>query len=244
MAKIKILAVEDDSFYAEALRRILEGLPYELIGVASEAPEALRMLKATHPDVLLMDIDLGGEISGIELVKKMNEVKDVPVFYVTSFKDKAKIGDAMETQPDGYISKPYDAAQLQAAIELAVFRKQKEAKCLKTAQIQASPLKAVFVKEGGSLVKLLLKDISLVEAYDKYCYLYTRKKKHLLNTRFKRFTQQLPPDFFLQVHRSYLVNLKAIDKISPRQNSLEVAGKQVPVSKSFKAALYAHLTTF
>lgn len=243
MAKIKILAVEDDELYADTLRMILDQLSYELIDVVSEAPEALRILKATQPDVLLMDIDLGQELDGIELVRKINEIKDIPVIYVTSFKDKETIGKAMATQPDGYVTKPYEAGQLQAAIDLAVFRRQKAGIQPQARQSQAVPLKAVFVKEGNSLVKLLLQDIALVEAYDKYCYIYTREKKHLLNTQLKTLLQQLPQDLFLQVHRSYLINLDAVEKIRPQQNCLEIAGRQVPVSKSFKAALYAQLTT-
>ena len=243
MPKIKILAVEDDELYADTLRMVMDQLSYELIGIASEPQEALRILNATQPDVLLMDIDLGSEETGIELVQKINEIKDVPVIYVTSYKDKTIIGKAMATQPDGYITKPYEAAQLQAAIELAVFRNQKEVFLTPHKQNQPPPKKAIFVKEGTSLVKLLLQDITLVEAYDKYCYVYTREKKHLLNTLFKNFIQQLPQDNFLQVHRSYLINLDAVDKIRTQQNCLEIGGKQVPVSKSFKTALYAHLTT-
>lgn len=243
MAKVKILAVKDDELYADTLRMVLDQLSYELIDVVGEAQEALRVLKATQPDILLMDIDLGDELDGIGLVQKINEIKDVPIIYVTSYKDKETIGKAMTTQPDGYVTKPYEAGQLQAAIEMAIFRKQKGGIQSHTRQSQATPLKTVFVKEGSSLVKLLLQDIALVEAYDKYCYIYTREKKHLLNTQLKTLLQHLSQELFLQVHRSYLVNLDAVEKIIPQQNCLEVAGKQVPVSKSFKAALYSHLTT-
>lgn len=242
MHKIKILAVEDDELYADTLRMVIDQIGYELIDVVSEPQEALRILKAVQPDVLLMDIDLGEE-NGIELVKKINEIKDVPVIYVSSYKDKTIIGQAMATQPDGYVTKPYEAAQLQAAIEVAVARNQKQNFPFNPIQSQQISQKAIFVKEGNTLVKLLLKDIALVEAYDKYCYIYTKEKKHLLNSQLKTLIQQLPKEIFLQVHRSYLINLDAVEKIRPQQNCLEIAGKQVPVSKSFKAALFSHLTT-
>ncbi|WP_224995793.1 LytTR family DNA-binding domain-containing protein [Cesiribacter sp. SM1] len=243
MAKIRILAAEDDALHADTLRMVMDRLGYELIDIVDTPAELLRQLKATQPDVLLMDIDLGVEETGIDLVKKINESADIPVIYVTSHKEEAIFKKAKETMPEAYIIKPYDPEHLQAAIELAVFKKQKEANQPHSRTAQPTPLKAVFVKEGNSLVKLQLQDIALVEAYDKYCYLYTRDKKHLLNNQLKNLIQLLPQELFLQVHRSYLVNLDAVEKIRPQQNSIEVAGKQVPVSKSFKAALYAHLTT-
>lgn len=243
MAKIRILAAEDDALHADTLRISMDRLGFDLIDVVDTPEELLRQLKATQPDVLLMDIDLGAEETGIDLVKKINEFTDVPVIYVTSFKEESIFKQAKETLPEAYIIKPYNPEHLQQAIELAVFRRQKDMQQVKTRPVEASPLKAIFVKEGTVLVKLLLQDIALVEAYDKYCYVYTREKKHLLNSQLKNLAQHLPQEQFLQVHRSYLINLEAIDKIRPQQNLLEIAGKQVPVSKSFKAALYAQLTT-
>ncbi len=243
MAKIRVLAVEDDELHADKLRMVMDQLGYELIDVVDTPDELLRQLRATQPDVLLMDIDLGAEETGIDLVKKINELADIPVIYVTSFKEEAIFKKAKETLPDAYLIKPYAPEHLQAAIELAVFRSQKEAHQIRRKPIQASPLKAVFVKEGTSLVKLLLQDILLIEAYDKYCYVYTRNKKHLLSTQLKSLMQQLPQELFLQVHRSYIINLEAVDKILPQQNCLEIAGKQVPVSKSYKASLFSHFTT-
>jgi DNA-binding LytR/AlgR family response regulator len=244
MAKIRVLAAEDDALHADALRMVIDQLGYELIAIVDEPAELLCQLKATRPDVLLMDIDLGAEESGIELVKKMNECADVPVIYVTSFKEEETFRKAMETLPEAYLLKPYDPALLKSAIELAVFRKQNFKRQLRIKPAAApAALNAVFVKEGRGLVKLLLKDILLVEAYDKYCYVHTHQTKHLLNTQIKNLLNYLPPEQFLQVHRSYLVNLEAIDKILPQQQCLEIAGKQVPVSKSYKSLLYAHLTT-
>ncbi len=243
MPKIKVLAVEDDERLADTLRMVLDQLVYKLIEVVKQPVDAIRLLKATHPDVVLVGIDWGNGISGIKLVQQINEIQDVPVVYVSSHKEKAAMEKAIGLQPEAYVTRPYEAARLKAAVELAISRKQMEREEVQGIQKQAPPLKAVYVKEGSSLVKLLLQDILLAEAYDKYCFVYSRQKKYLLNTQLKNLVQQLPAQLFMQVHRSFLVNLDAIDKIIPRQNCLEVAGKQVPVSKSYKTALYAHLTT-
>jgi DNA-binding LytR/AlgR family response regulator len=239
---IKVLAVEDDDLHADVLRMVIDQLGYELIDVVDNPADALRLLGATRPDVLLMDIDLGGEETGIDLVRKVNEVADVPVIYVTSFREESIFKAARETMPEAYLNKPYDPVNLRAAIELAVFRRQQEATQVREQKPGQPAATTVFVKEGNNLVKLLLRDVVLVEAYDKYCFVYTRGKKHLLSLQLKHLLQHLPPEQFLQVHRSYVVNLEAIDGVRPAQNSLEVAGKLIPVSKTYKNALFARIT--
>ena len=242
MSSIKILAVEDDDLHADVLRMVIDQLGYELVDVVDNAADALRLLGATRPDVLLMDIDLGGDETGIDLVRKVNEVADVPVIYVTSFREESIFRAARETMPEAYLNKPYDPVNLRAAIELAVFRRQQERAPAPEKKPNQPAATSVFVKEGNNLVKLLLRDVVLVEAYDKYCFVYTREKKHLLSLQLKNFLPHLPPEQFLQVHRSYVVNLEAIDGVRPAQNSLEVAGKLIPVSKTYKNALFARIT--
>jgi DNA-binding LytR/AlgR family response regulator len=210
--------------------------------VVDNAADALRLLGAAKPDVLLMDIDLGGDETGIDLVRKINETADIPVIYVTSFREENIFRAARETMPEAYLNKPYDPANLQAAIELAVFRKQKEITHLREKKTDLPATDSVFVKEGNNLVKLHLRDVVLVEAYDKYCFVYTRDKKHLLSLQLKNILPHLPAGRFLQVHRSYVVNLEAIDGVRPAQNSLEVAGRLIPVSKTYKNALFARIT--
>ena len=241
MPKIRVLAAEDDELHADSLRMIIEDLSYELIAVVDNPAELLRLFKTTSPDVLLMDIDLGEEETGIDLVNRINEVTNIPVIYLTSFKDEATFKKARETMPEAYLHKPYTRESLQSAVELAVFRKQKEASYLQRKSQSNTPNNVVFVKEGNTLIKMNLNDIALVEAYDKYCYLYNKEKKHLLTIQLKKLLQLLPPARFLQVHRSYIVNIESINAIRLQQNMLEVAGHLVPVSKTYKDSLLSQL---
>jgi DNA-binding LytR/AlgR family response regulator len=241
MHKIRVLAVEDDYLHADILRMVMDELSYELIDVVDNPADALKLLKVTRPDVLLMDIELGGEETGIDLVKKINETVDIPVIYLTSSKDESIFKQARETMPEAYLTKPYEQDNLQAAIELAVFKKQKELTHLRKKAPEAASGSSVFVKEGNSLVKIQIADIHLVEAYDKYCFIYTKDKKHLLSLQLKNFVPHLPSDQFLQVHRSYVVRLEAIEKVRLPQNTLEVQGKLVPVSKTYKNSLFSIL---
>jgi DNA-binding LytR/AlgR family response regulator len=200
-----------------------------------------RLFKTTQPDILLMDIDLGEAETGIDLVRQLNEEADVPVIYLTSFKDEVIFQEAKETLPEAYLNKPYTRESLQAAIELAIFRKQKEPVYRWKKSRQPGLSDAVFVKEGNHLVRMKLGDISLLEAYDKYCYVYSGEKKHLLNLQLKKLLENLPAEQFMQVHRSYVVRLEAITGIRLGENTLEVGSKLVPVSKTYKEGLFSKL---
>lgn len=241
MPRIRILALEDNALHADILRMTLDALGYELIAIADNSKDFIRLLEATDPDLLLMDVDIGEPFTGIDLVKKINENIDIPVIYVTSLKEEQVFKKAKETLPDAYINKPYQTPQLQAAIELAFYKRQKESNYISKAQSKDTALKSVFVKEGETLVKVSLPDVLLVEAYDKYCFIYTREKKYLLSVQLKNMADALPSEQFLQVHRSYIINLDAIDKVRLNQNSLEIAGKQVPFSKTYKNTLFSRL---
>jgi DNA-binding LytR/AlgR family response regulator len=241
MPKIRILALEDNELHADVLRMNLDKLGYELIDIAGSSKEIFRLLQATDPDLLLMDVDIGEELTGIDLVKKINEMADIPVIYVTSLQEEHIFAKAKETMPDAYINKPYTTGQLQAAIELAFYKKQKQYKYTSKTPNKELATKSVFVKEGDSLVKVSLTDVLLVEAYDKYCFVYTREKKYLLSVQLKNIADSLPSEQFLQVHRSYIINLEAIDKVKLNQSSLEIAGKSVPFSKTYKNLLFSRL---
>src|ERR671932_2403827 len=128
MRKIRILAVEDDVLHADVLRMHLDRMGYDLINVVDNSAEALRLLKATEPDLLLMDIDIGEEQTGIDLVKRINQFTDVPVIYLTSFNEKHIFDEARQTLPDAYILKPFDPSELQRAIELAFLHQQQARK--------------------------------------------------------------------------------------------------------------------
>ena len=240
MGKIKILAVEDEELHADILRINVDKLGYELIDILNNSNEVINLIKATAPDILLMDIDLGGGETGIDLVKKINDFCDIPVIYLTSFTQAEIFKIAKETFPEAYITKPYLLSQLQTAIELAFFKKQKEKKFV-AAKKATCNTNYVFVKEGDHLVKILLENILVIEAYDKYCFVHTRDKKYLLSMTLKNVTEKLPEDIFMQVHRSFVINVNAIEKVTLNNQSIEIGGKTIPVSKSYKQTLFAQL---
>lgn len=240
MTKIRILATEDDVIHEEKLRMALDVLNYALIDVLSDPHKVIAMISATKPDVLLMDIDLGSDISGIDLVKSINELFDIPTVYITSFVEIEIFNQAKETRPVAYITKPYKIDELERAIELAVMQKQEQFHQSKDS-IKKQLRDHLFIKDGPSLIKVLLSDIKYIEAYDKYCNIYTSEKKFIIKERLKSILQNLPDSSFCQVHRSYIINMDAIDSIRMDQNKILIGNKEIGISKSYKSVLLSRI---
>lgn len=241
MSKIRVLAVEDEPLHEDKLRMDLDKLGYDLIDVLNDPSRLMTVISATKPDVLLMDINLGDNVSGIDLVVKVNEVFDIPTVYLTSFTDDQTFNEAKTTLPTAYITKPYQAEELKRAVELAVLSGQSDPHGNTIRTNQANQREYLFIKNGNTLTKVSVSDIKLIEAYDKYCFIFTPEKKYMLKERLKNILLQLPSSKFCQIHRSYIVNISAIESIQLQQNKIVVMGKTIGIGKTYKQNLFANV---
>lgn len=228
MPDIRLLAIEDDLIHAESLRLAIQELQYVLIDVVDNIADFRRMARAAIPDVLLIDVDLGAEIDGIELAREIGETSDAVIIFLTSFKDKGTIKRATEAKPAAYISKPYEAHVLQAAIEIALSRKTQPMVISGSNEGSA----AVFVKSDGRFIKLRLRDITHVEVQEKLCFIHTAADTIPVNIRLKDLQTRLPADRFVQIHRSFLISLDHVSEVSASFNTVKVAGRELPVGKN------------
>ncbi|RSD34596.1 MAG: response regulator receiver protein, partial [Methanohalophilus sp.] len=127
MKKSRILVVEDEAIVAMVIKRRLQDLGYIVSGVASTGKDAITKVEGTFPDLVLMDIRLKGDMDGIEATKTIKDRFSLPVVYLTAHSDDVTFKKAKETDPDGYILKPFTEKDLSTTIEIALhkFRKEK-----------------------------------------------------------------------------------------------------------------------
>jgi len=118
----KIFIVEDESIVAMTLEDTLVQLGYEVAGTAANGQDAIRMIGQTHPDLILMDIRIEGEMDGIETAGKVTELYNIPVVYLTAHADEKTLERAMTTQPHGYLLKPFRTRELYSTIEIALYK--------------------------------------------------------------------------------------------------------------------------
>ena len=139
----KILVVEDESVVAWHMQEALHKLGHEVIKIATTGREAIQLAAQTKPHLVLMDIQLKGDLDGIAAAKTIYFESDVPVVYLTAYADEQTLQRATETSPFGYLVKPFQEAELQATIKIALQRHQLEKALKDTQQWYATTLVSI-----------------------------------------------------------------------------------------------------
>lgn len=143
MGAASILVVEDEKIIAKGLEKRLRGLGYTVAGLMGNGEEALAKVQALMPDLILMDINLGDGIDGIETARRIHQLCEVPVIFLTAFSDDDTLQRAKLTEPHGYVLKPYEDKDLQTAIEIGLYRHQMERRLRENERWLASTLASI-----------------------------------------------------------------------------------------------------
>ena len=117
-----VLIVEDDHTIAETLSDALEQLDYIVAGRVTNGTDAIACVREKVTDVILMDIELLGDMDGIQTTREILLICDVPVVYLTGRTDDDTLDRVKKTNPYGYIVKPFEVTELKVAIELALYK--------------------------------------------------------------------------------------------------------------------------
>ena len=123
-APTDILVVEDDPNVSKVLCARLESLGYRVVATAASGLEAISRFFRHHPDLVTMDILLEGEMNGIQTAAKIAAHADTPIIFMTCLSDQVIFEQAIQTNPYGYITKPYDINELRSTIEIALVKHQ------------------------------------------------------------------------------------------------------------------------
>ena len=118
----RVLIVEDESIVALDLQRRLIRLGYEVPRVTASHDQTLRAVAETEPNIVLMDINISGDIDGIDTAKKIN----LPVIFLTAYSEEKTLQRAKESRPYGYLVKPFSERELHATIQMALERHEVE----------------------------------------------------------------------------------------------------------------------
>lgn len=137
------MVVEDEALVAADLEDRLSRLGYMVIRVMDNAEEALEAIEEIPPDLVLMDIQLGGKMDGIEAAYKIRKEYEIPVVYVTAHADAATLSRAGATEPFGYVLKPFEERELHASIEMALYRHRAESKIRKMERWLSTTLQSI-----------------------------------------------------------------------------------------------------
>lgn len=233
MSKIKIGIVEDEAIIASNLKMVLSNLGYEVSEPAFTYNEAIEMIERDRPDLLLLDIQLIGEKTGIDLAWTIKEEYDLPFIFLTSNSDQQTIAQAKRVEPPAYLVKPFNKADLYAAIEIALFNYSKKSGNNEPNTEQLTIKDSIFIKDKSLFIKVKFSDITYLKNDHVYIDIHTiQGKKHVVRNSLEEFSKKLPKNMFYRVHRSYIINLEHIESIN--STHVNLAGEKIMVSKNYR----------
>ena len=138
---VKILIVEDERVVAEDIKEKIRKFGYTVL-IASSGEKGLEKADEEHPDLVLMDIVLGGRIDGIAAAEQLSQLS-IPVIFLTAYADEETLTRARKAEPFGYIVKPFEERELHATIEMALYKHSMEKKLAEHEQWLSTILKSI-----------------------------------------------------------------------------------------------------
>ncbi len=247
MSKTNILIVEDESIVAKDIQHSLKKLGYTVVGMCSTGEDAIKVAEELKPDLVLMDIMLKGDMSGIEAAGQIREKLNIPIIYLTAYADESTLSKAKVSEPYGYIIKPFKEIDLHTSIEMAIYKHEKETDVKKERDFLYSIVEnkeskdIIFVKSNSRLVKVKTSDIFFVEALKDYVVINTNSARYTIHSTMKDIEKKLPASDFIRVHRSFIVRIDKIVAIEQPNLILEEDKKLIPIGGSYKDDLAKRL---
>ena len=246
MQILKILIVEDESLIANDIQGLLLDWGYEVVGIAASGEEALPLFIKEQPDIVIVDVQLSGEMDGIDASKQFNNIQRIPIIYLTAQADAHTVERAKATEPAAYLLKPFNERHLHISLELAVsnFNKTlppqsisgKEPVFAHEVKLSADVIlkkgDAFFIKQNYRFVKLNMADLVYVEADRNHSYLVMKKQKFIVRMPLAEVVERLNWDFLVRIHRSFAINTQYVEEFDDTE--VIVNGKTMTLTSSYK----------
>lgn len=226
MISIKVFVVEDELLIAETIKLYLNQRGHSVVGIAISYEEAIQKIKNADPDVVLLDVRLYGDKSGIDVARHLNDSKDpIPYIIVSSQYDSKIIEDAMLAGAAGYLTKPISKETLWSTVELAVMK----------VQDAIVNEKYVDVKVSQGVHRIHLKDICYIKSDHVYVEINCEESKFLCRYTLTEMLAKIDHSDFIQCHRSYIINTRKIEKYS--RQKLWINNMEIPIGSKYRDIL-------
>ena len=141
--RARIMVVEDEAVISLEIQDRLTKMGHSICGTAASGEEALSVATAKRPDLILMDINLRGDVDGVQAAQQIHDRIEIPVIYLTAFADDRTVERARLTEPFGYLIKPFSEKELYAAIEVALYKNSMDAKLRDSEQRYSTTVRCI-----------------------------------------------------------------------------------------------------
>jgi DNA-binding LytR/AlgR family response regulator len=228
--KLKCIIVDDEPLSRNFLKRFCgKSDKVDVKGSFANAPDAILYLKSNEVEVIFLDVEMPG-INGFQMLDRLPYLPEV--IMTTSKTDYAFT--AFEYNVTDFLKKPVEYNRFLDALSKA----EESYKNNRSAQNTKND---VVIKSNGSFIRLEYNDILYIEGMGDYVKYVTPEKTYITHSTLKAVEETVCKEKFLKVHRSYIVNIKKIQTLT--DNSININGTSIPVSKLNKAGLLEKLRT-
>ena len=240
--KITAVIVDDEELARAVLREYLSGHPdIEIVAECSNGFEAVKAVSELAPDLLFLDIQMP-KLNGFEVLELIGQ--GPAVVFVTAYDQYAL--RAFEVHAVDYLLKPFTPERLSEALERTRQRMERHEASpvpdlVKQTRASTKPVERVLVKDGSRVHVIPVDKIDYIEAQDDYVGIKTGGKEYLKQDTMAELESLLPPERFIRIHRSYILNIDRLMRLEPYAKDSRVAvladGTQLPVSRAGYAKL-------
>ena len=237
---IRTLIVDDELYSRDELKHLLQSFPsIQVVGEAESGEAAVMKALQLHPDVIFLDVEMP-KMNGMEAAKALVELKKTPlIVFATAYPQFA--AEAFRYDAVDYLLKPYDENQLKETIH----RIEKNF-LMPTEQESAKQTGKLAVEGDGEIFYLDPKDILYISREEKYSKIITKTKEYETKIPLKDLETRLMTYSFFRIHKSYIVNLDYVTRLTPWFNGayqLEIQGRDemLSVSRNYVKSLRTQL---
>jgi len=213
----KILIVEDEILVATDIEESLESLGYEIQNAVATGQDAIDEVAKSLPDLILMDINLKGEMTGIDAATVISQKHNVPIIYLTANADLSTINQAKVALPYGYIIKPFTDKDLQTNIEIALFKFENDMKLKMESEqfntffdLKDHDKNQIIIHGTKGLEKINIDQVYFLEEINKQTTIHLFDEEVVTDKSLDDMISFFPKNLFIQVSDNYVINASKV----------------------------------
>jgi DNA-binding LytR/AlgR family response regulator len=237
-----ILVVEDSPTQARLLSTCLAQLGLPVLGPAATAAAAVALCATTRPALAIVDLALGVGPDGVALAQELRQAGPLPLIFISATDNTTLLERARLLQPLAILPKPFTITSLRRMVELGIYGHMHTPLDWEAPAPAAAASAWLFVRERDVLMRLAIADITCVHTEQKHAVItLVSGRRHSVRTPLTELLLSLP-DTFVQVHRSWLVNMNFVEYVDPAAGIIRLPGSvEAPLGRTYREELLRRL---
>lgn len=234
MKPLQCVIADDEPIARQILQNYIAEIPYlQLVASCKNAFEVMQILQDNTVDLLFLDINMP-KLSGLSLLKTLQTKPNVVI--TTAYAEYAVEG--FELAVTDYLLKPFSLERfLQAVIKVKQKHNESEPQIVK----EKEEIRSLFIKSDKKIIKLNFEEINYIEAYGNYIKIYTDTMILTPQTLSDFFDKS--PDYFVRIHKSFVINFDQLKLIDGNQIVLQ-NGTKLPIGKSYRKVVLDRISNY